>query len=95
MKTIKTTDGQIFYGHELNDLDPKTREKVIQEHAEFLAEIDEDGNYPEEAETVENIEINGYLFYDDGEIIPIVAHVKGNEIIKHTFGKKSIECTIE
>ena|SRR3990167_683500 len=44
---------------------------------------------------IEIIEINEYLFDDEGRILPVTAHTKGNKVIRHTYGKKEIECTIE
>ena len=58
----------------------------------FLAEYiwDEHKN-----DIIETIEINDYLFDDDGELLPICYHTKGNETVKTTFGKREIECVIE
>jgi hypothetical protein len=104
MKTIKTNDGQIIHGYELNDLDEQTKEKVMQEHGQFLYENtdceDEEGNpkeldYPEDSVIIENIEINGYLFNDDGDILPTLYHMKNNKLDFITYGKKEIPCTIE
>jgi len=45
---------------------------------------------------IETLKINEYLFDDEGEILPVLTHVgKNNEVIKHTFGKKQVECNIE
>ena len=37
---------------------------------------------------IENINTNGYLFDDEGDILPIQYHVNGNKIVKMTYGKK-------
>ena len=95
MKTIKTKDGQVIKGYELQDLDTEAREKVIREHAEFMGSLDYT-EYPDEDEVIENLEINGYLFNDEGELYRILTYTgKNNEVLKHVFGKKEIECTIE
>lgn len=96
MKTIKTADGQIIKGYELSDLDSQAREKVIFEHGIFLNEVQDDLDYPEDEEIIENIEINGYLFNDEGEMYRILTYTgKNNEVLRHVFGKNKVECTIE
>ena len=101
MKTIKLADGQIIYGYEINDLDEETRNHVIYEHGEFLCSINDDDenidqNFPEESEIIDNMEINGYLFNDEGELLPTLYHMDSeNKCVKITYGKKQTECTIE
>ena len=102
MKKIIIADGQIIHGYELNDLNVDTREKVIYEHGCFLCDVrepdeeDEDPQFPEESEIVESIEINGYLFDEYGEIIPIVEYT-GKHPLSGSFGygKNNTPCTIE
>jgi len=40
------------------------------------------------ADLIETININGYLYDEEGEMLPICYHTKGSEIIKMTYGKK-------
>ena len=40
------------------------------------------------SDLIENININGYLFDEEGEILPIQYHMKGNKIVKMTYGRK-------
>ena len=105
MKKIIIEDGQIIHAYELDDLDEQTRQNVISEHGQFLYENtdceDEDGNpeeleYPEESEIIENMEINGYLFDEDGELLPTVYHYEGNKYQYTTYGRKHPQkCTID
>jgi len=37
---------------------------------------------------IESIDINGYLFDENGDMLPINYHTKGNEIVRITYGKK-------
>ena len=41
------------------------------------------------------IKDNGYLFDEDGNIIPIRYHYKGDELVKTSFGDKEYFCVIE
>ena len=43
---------------------------------------------------IETIEINEYLFNEDGEILPVTHHYKGNKEVKTTYGKKEYKCSI-
>jgi hypothetical protein len=44
---------------------------------------------------IETIKLN-YLFNNEGEILPLMTYTgKENEILKYTFGKMNIECTVE
>jgi hypothetical protein len=99
MKTIKTSDGQIIHGYEINDLDVDTREKTIYKHGCFLCDIrepdKETAEFPTESEIIDNMKINGYLFNDEGELLPTLYHMNRNNLVKITYGKKQIECTIE
>ena len=46
-------------------------------------------------EIKEMLEINRYLFNDEGEILPIMYHMnKNNEVSKITYGKKEYEVQI-
>jgi len=44
---------------------------------------------------LEIIEINKYLFNDEGEMLPILYHMIDNKIDHITYGKKDIICTIQ
>jgi hypothetical protein len=47
------------------------------------------------ADIIETIKLN-YLFDNEGEILPLMTYTgKENEILKYTFGKMNIECTVE
>ncbi len=84
-------------GFDYADLTEDVKQKVIQEHSEFLiqtAESEEEAQFDTNY-VIEHIEINGYLFDEDGDLLPIVTHVgKNNEVLKHTFGKNNYECNI-
>lgn len=83
-------------GFNYEDLDENVKAKVIQEHYEFLIQTaqSEDETFNTD-DVIENININGYLFDEDGDLLPIVTHVgKNNEVLKHTFGKHKYECSI-
>ncbi len=44
---------------------------------------------------IETILINEFLFDEDGKILPITTHVgKDNKPIKHTFGRRELNCEI-
>ena len=43
---------------------------------------------------IDTIKIN-YLFDDEGEILPLTTHMNGNTVVKYTFGKHEILCTVE
>jgi hypothetical protein len=47
-------------------------------------------------EIIESIEVNEYLFDLTGELLPITTHVRGSEIIKHSYTlSKSNEIDIQ
>ena len=57
-----------------------TGEKILEEYKEDI---------------IETIKLN-YLFDNEGEILPLITYTgKNNEILKYTFGKMNIECTVE
>lgn len=106
MKTLKLSNGEIRIGYELDDLSPEVRKNVIIEHGNFLDETgesceNEDGEmiteYFEHSENdiIHSIDINEYLFSEDGEMLPIMYHTKGNKVVKtvFTYGKKEYEVT--
>jgi len=44
---------------------------------------------------IETIKLN-WIFDEEGEILPLTTHTgKNNEVIKYTFGKGKIPCTVE
>lgn len=44
---------------------------------------------------IETIKLN-WLFDEDGEILPLNTYTgKNNEVIKYTFGRKEVLCTVE
>ena len=44
---------------------------------------------------IDNIDANGYLFDEYGDILPVTYHINNkNECIKTTFGKHEILCTL-
>ena len=47
-------------------------------------------------ELIETIEINNYLFDEEGEILPVSYHIKGDKVVKTTYGYKDrYLCDIE
>jgi hypothetical protein len=98
MKQITTNDLQVsITGFEFADLKGKAREKALQDHYEFMASVNEEENEQgelvpadleyDESYTIENIEVNEYLFDLNGDILPIT-HYTG----KHPLtGKDSIK----
>lgn len=44
---------------------------------------------------IESIEANDYLFDEEGNMLPVRYHTKGNKIVKTTYGKKELKCTIK
>jgi len=84
-------------GFTYHDLSEDVKEKVIQEHSDFLiqtAETEEETQF-DHAYIIEHIEINSYLFDEAGELLPITTHVgKNNEVVKHTWGKNQYPCEI-
>ena len=57
-----------------------TGEKIYEDHKEDI---------------IETIKLN-YLFDNEGKILDLITYVgKNNEVIKYTFGKMNIECTVE
>jgi len=84
-------------GFTYNDLCEDAQEKVIREHTEFLVEMAEDnteGGFDKEY-VITHLEINDYLFDEDGELLPITTHTgKDNEVLKHTWGKNEYPCEI-
>lgn len=103
MKILKLSNGEIRKGYELNDLSSEVRNEVINSHIDFLNSMpieceDEDGNMQDEyfehneADAIESIEINRYLYDEDGEILPtLYHHDRNNNIVKVTFGKNQHE----
>jgi len=98
MKQIKTNDNKIsLTAFEFSDLKGEAREKTLSQHYGFLTETNEvenesgelvqEGLEYDEDYIIENIEVNGYLFDLNGEILPITHYVG-----KHPFsGKHSIK----
>lgn len=58
--------------YSFGELGKEAQGKAINQHREFLASIEETNDYWEtiaaDSEVIENITINDYLFYNDGEI---------------------------
>jgi len=46
-------------------------------------------------DVIETIEINDYLFEEDGEFMPVMHHYNKNQFVKNTYGKKELDCIIE
>lgn len=100
MKRVEISNGEIRMGYEINDLEPETRQDVIDVHRSFLCFLDEDGeDYSDDIsddEVIDNIEINGYLFDETGCSLPITYMVKENKIVKNVYkiGNSEYECSI-
>jgi hypothetical protein len=73
------------YWHCIEEMDKMktpwfTSEKILEDHKETI---------------IETIKLN-YLFDNEGEILPLTTYTgKNNEVVKYTFGKMDIECTVE
>jgi hypothetical protein len=97
MKKLHFPNGDIRTGYELRDLDKETQDRVIADQGQFLQETENDPDYhPTEEDIVESIEINNYLYDDDGEMLDILYHTRqpNGEVWKITFGKKHTEITL-
>ncbi|MDA3781152.1 MAG: hypothetical protein PF487_13145 [Bacteroidales bacterium] len=44
---------------------------------------------------IETININNYLFTEDGDILPITYYTEENKIVKTVIGNKEYDCTIK
>lgn len=86
---MKTVTINLF---SFEELDQEAQEKAINDHAEFLLDVDEEEHTKEEV--VENILLNEYLFFEDGELAHIVQytgrHPKAGKLEFH-FHNKVIE----
>ena len=98
MKTLKISNGEIRKGYEITDLSEEVKNKVISEHLAFMESLpieceQEDGTMEDEymefteEETIENIEINKYLYDEEGELLPICYHTKENEVVRMSYGR--------
>jgi len=59
------------------ELNEKAKQKAINEHYDFLCSVD---NYePTDTEVIENIEMNDYVFYFDGELASCVTYCGKHE----------------
>lgn len=96
MKKLLFPNGDIRTVYEFKDLTGDAREYALQEQSESLSYYEENGkDFYSEKETIESIEINGYLFDEEGEIINVTCHTgKNNEILKYTYGKYDIEIKV-
>jgi hypothetical protein len=54
-------------------------EAILDNHKEDLIDI---------------INVNEYLFDEEGEMLPIIRYMKDNKLVKTTYGKKEYECII-
>lgn len=57
------------------ELGEKSKEKAVYEHSTFLNEVDREGRTYDETETIEAIEANEYLFYEDGTLANCTTYV--------------------
>lgn len=58
--------------YNFDELDQDAQEKAINKHAEFLMEVDGEAGGREDI--IDNILINEYLFFEDGELAPTVQY---------------------
>jgi len=79
MKTIKIEVDL----YEFEELGLEARIKAINEHGDFLNQIDEEP--PTEEEVIESIKINEYLFFKDGDLAHCVTTTKNNKPVKTEF----------
>jgi len=87
MKTLKIANGEIRLGYELRDLDRDVENEVIVRYRGVFNNFG--GNdYDNDMRVLELIEINGYLFDENGNDLDINCHMAGDKLIKMTFGKK-------
>ena len=74
--------------YEIHELTPQAKEIALSEHFEFLCQLgqeveNEDGtsyidySEPEDAEVLESIEANDYMFYADGKIAHCCTYIAG------------------
>ena len=89
---MKTVTINLFSFDELNQ---EAQKKAINDHAEFLLKVVEtDGEEYNREEVVENILLNEYLFFEDGELAHTVQytgrHPKAGKLEFH-FHNKVIE----
>lgn len=63
--------------YQINELTTAAKNKAIAEHREFMRELD--GRYSSTKEVLENIEINEYYFFEDGELAHCTTYTGGHE----------------
>lgn len=93
----------------ISELDKEAKRKAIEEHKAFLIESYQDGDYDEsfnmtrskyakqltKSEIIENIEINGYLYFSDGSMARTVKYCGKHERAgEHVFIFKNVEYNI-
>ena len=86
MKTIQINNGETRIGYEFADLNPLVQTDVLYTHSLYMEYVEEEDGYePTDDEVVEFIEINKYLFDENGMSLPITYHYENNECVKTTF----------
>jgi hypothetical protein len=86
MKTIQITNGETRIGYEFADLNPTVQQDVLYTHSLFMEYVEEEDGYePTDDEVIEFIEINKYLFDENGMSLPITYHYDKNELLETTF----------
>ena len=62
---MKTVSINLYHFAELSK---RAKQKAIEDHAIFLNEVDPQGRNFTKKETIEAIEMNGYWFFEDGDM---------------------------
>lgn len=74
-----------------DELNQKAKEKAITDHAEFLLEVDGEEKERTREEVIENIIINEYWFFEDGELAHVTRytgkHPEAGKEIFHFHGR--------
>ena len=96
MKTININTSILAY--EIQDLSPEIKEKLINEHREFLTGTvnEEEEQEWTEDEIIENMNDNGYLFTKSGETLDTIYYTETENHVMKTVRTtlNNIECTI-
>lgn len=65
--------------YSFSELADESKEKAIEDHAEFLNNLPESRDQYSREETIDSIEANDYLFFDDGIIANCTSYTGEHE----------------
>jgi len=91
MKQFKLSNGEVRNAYKFKDLSDKAKHIVLCDQVEFEIEIRflaETIYHDHKESLIETIEINKYLFDEDGKMLPIIYHIKNNDIVKIIYNNK-------